>query len=251
MTADSFDLAELLQTPVILMTDLDLGMNDHLSEPFVWDDQRKYNRGKVLNAKELDEVEKFGRYLDVDGDGIPYRTIPGTHPNKGSFVTRGTSRDEYAAYTEDGKVYARNMERLQKKWETAKTVVPAPSFYQKGNKSPYGLIFFGTSTHSAEEAMDMMEKTGTRFDAMRLRSFPFNNQVEEFIHSHEKVFIIEQNRDAQMRSLLVNELNVNPQKMISVLNYDGMPVTADLIISLVNKNLSPIIINGSTTKILS
>ena len=217
MTADSFDLAELLQTPIILMTDLDLGMNDHMSEPFVWDDKRKYNRGKVLNAKELDEIGKFGRYLDVDGDGIPYRTIPGTHPSKGSFVTRGTSRDEYAAYTEDGKVYARNMERLQKKFETAKTVVPAPSFYQKANKSPYGLIFFGTSTYSAEEAMDIMERTGTHFDAMRLRSFPFNKQVEEFIHSHEKVFIIEQNRDAQMRSLLVNELNINPQKMISIL----------------------------------
>ena len=250
MTADAFDLAELLQTPVILMTDLDLGMNDHLSEPFVWDDKRKYNRGKVLNYSELEDIARFGRYLDVDGDGIPYRTIPGTHPGKGSYVTRGTSRDEYAAYTEDGKVYARNMERLQKKWETAKTVVPAPFFYQKEHKNSYGLIFYGTSTYSAEEAMDIMEGQGIGFDAMRLRSFPFNEDVEDFIRSHEKVFIIEQNRDAQMRSLLINELNVNPQKMISILNYDGMPITADTIIGQINKNSSPIL-NGSTTQILS
>jgi len=142
MTADAFDLAELLQTPIIMMTDLDLGMNDHMSEPFVWDDKRKYNRGKVLNAQQLEEIPHFGRYLDVDGDGITYRTIPGTHPTKGSFFTRGTSRDEFAAYTEDGDVYARNMDRLLKKWNTAKDTVPAPYLYQKENKSPYGVLFF-------------------------------------------------------------------------------------------------------------
>ncbi|SDM43391.1 2-oxoglutarate ferredoxin oxidoreductase subunit alpha [Daejeonella rubra] len=241
MTAESFDLAELLQTPIILMTDLDLGMNDHMSEPFVWDDNKQYNRGKVLDAQQLEELPRFGRYLDVDGDGITYRTIPGTHPTKGSFFTRGTSRDEYAAYTEDGSVYARNMERLLKKWDTAKNIVPAPVLYQSENKSPYGLIFFGTSTYSAEEAMDDMEASGIVFDAMRLKSFPFNKTVEDFIHSHEMVFIIEQNRDAQMRSLLINELNVNPQKMISVLNFDGMPITAQFITSQINKTLSPAI----------
>lgn len=250
MSAESFDLAELLQTPVIIMTDLDLGMNDHMSEPFEWDDKRKYNRGKVLDASQLEEMPQFGRYLDVDGDGIPYRTIPGTHPTKGSFFTRGTSRDEYAAYTEDGRVYARNMDRLLKKWDTAKDKVPAPYFYQKENKSPYGLIFFGTSTYSAEEAMETMAATGINFDAMRLKAFPFNKTVEDFIYSHEKVFIIEQNRDAQMRSLLINELNVNPQKMIPVLNYDGMPITAHAIMALINKNLSPAL-NASTSKILS
>ena len=241
MTAESFDLAELLQTPIILMTDLDLGMNDHMSEPFVWDDHKQYNRGKVLDAQQLEELPRFGRYLDVDGDGITYRTIPGTHPTKGSFFTRGTSRDEYAAYTEDGSVYARNMDRLLKKWDTAKNIVPAPVLYQNENKSPYGLIFFGTSTYSAEEAMDDLEASGTVFDAMRLKSFPFNKTVEDFIHSHEMVFIIEQNRDAQMRSLLINELNVNPQKMISVLNYDGMPITAQFITNRINKTLSPAI----------
>lgn len=241
MTAESFDLAELLQTPIILMTDLDLGMNDHMSEPFVWDDSKPYDRGKVLDAQQLEELPRFGRYLDVDGDGITYRTIPGTHPTKGSFFTRGTSRDEYAAYTEDGSVYARNMDRLLKKWDTTKDIVPAPVLYQQENKSPYGLIFFGTSTYSAEEAMEEMEVSGTVFDAMRLRSFPFNKTVEDFIHSHEMVFIIEQNRDGQMRSLLINELNVNPQKMIAVLNFDGMPITAQFISTRINKTLSPAI----------
>jgi 2-oxoglutarate ferredoxin oxidoreductase subunit alpha len=238
MTAESFDLAELLQTPIIMMTDLDLGMNDHMSEPFIWNDNKKYNRGKVLDAQQIEELPRFGRYLDVDDDGITYRTIPGAHPTKGSFFTRGTSRDEYAAYTEDGSVYARNMDRLLKKWDTAKDIVPAPVLYQQENKSPYGLIFFGTSTYSAEEAMDDMEVAGTIFDAIRLRSFPFNKTVEDFIHSHEMVFIIEQNRDAQMRSLLINELNVNPQKMISVLNFDGMPITAQFISTRINKTLS-------------
>ncbi len=238
MTAESFDLAELLQTPIIMMTDLDLGMNDHMSEPFIWDDNKQYNRGKVLNAQQIEDLPRFGRYLDVDDDGITYRTIPGAHPTKGSFFTRGTSRDEYAVYTEDGSVYARNMDRLLKKWDTAKDIVPAPVLYQQENKSPYGLIFFGTSTYSAEEAMDDMEVSGTVFDALRLRSFPFNKTVEDFIHSHEMVFIIEQNRDAQMRSLLINELNVNPQKMISVLNFDGMPITAQFILTRINKTLS-------------
>lgn len=239
MTADSFDLAEQLQTPIILMTDLDLGMNDHMSEPFEWDDKRKYKRGKVLNAEDLEELPQFGRYLDVDGDGIPYRTIPGTHPTKGSFITRGTSRDEYAAYTEDGAVYVRNMDRLLKKWDTAKNTVPAPYLYQKENKSPYGVIFFGTSTDSAEEAMDIMSQGNITFDAMRLKAFPFNETVGDFINSHEKVFVIEQNRDAQMRSLLINELNADPQKLIPVLNYDGMPITAYTIMMQISKNLSP------------
>jgi 2-oxoglutarate ferredoxin oxidoreductase subunit alpha len=240
MTADSFDLAEQLQTPIILMSDLDLGMNDHLSEPFAWDDKRKYNRGKVLSAEQLENMSRFGRYLDIDGDGITYRTIPGTHPSKGSFFTRGTSRDEYAAYTEDGTVYARNMDRLLKKWDTAKNTVPAPYLYQTENKSPYGVIFFGTSTYSAEEAMDMMGQDDLSFDAIRIKAFPFNKTVEKFIDAHEKVFVIEQNRDGQMRSLLINELNANPKKLVAVLNYDGMPITADAIMVQIKKNLTPV-----------
>ena len=238
MTAESFDIAELLQTPVIMLTDLDLGMNDHMSEPFEWDDTKPYNRGKVLNAQQLEDMPRFGRYLDVDGDGIPYRTIPGTHPTKGSFFTRGTSRDEYAAYTEDGAVYARNMDRLTKKWNTAKNIVPAPFFYQEKNTSTNGLIFFGTSTNSAEEAMDLMLEKNELVDAMRLKAFPFPKSVDDFIHSHEKIFVIEQNRDGQMRTLLINELGINPQKLISILNYDGMPITAHAIVAGINNNLS-------------
>lgn len=238
LTAEAFDLAEELQTPVMLMTDLDLGMNDHVSEPFEWNDARTYKRGKVLNAEQLEKIERFGRYLDVDNDGITYRTYPGTHVNKGSFFTRGTSRDEYAAYTEDGAAYTRNMDRLIKKWNTAKTMVPAPQLYQDKNRQPVGIFFFGTSKYAAEEAMELLAAQKINVDAIRIKAFPFTQAVEEFIATHDKVFIIEQNRDAQMRSLLINELNTNPQKLISVLNYDGMPITADNILNQISKNIN-------------
>jgi 2-oxoglutarate ferredoxin oxidoreductase subunit alpha len=231
MTADAFDLAEQLQTPVIMLTDLDLGMNDHVSEPLVWDDKRKYNRGKVLDAEALEKIEKFGRYLDVDNDGIPYRTYPGTHPTKGSFFTRGTSRDEYAVYTEDGEAYKRNVDRLMKKWETTKSLVPAPQLYQKTYQSKDGILFFGTSHYAAEEAMDMLKQDNIVLDAIRIKAFPFNNDVQDFIDKHDRIFVIEQNRDAQMKSLLMIELNANPAKLISILNYDGMPITAEKIIN--------------------
>jgi 2-oxoglutarate ferredoxin oxidoreductase subunit alpha len=238
MTADSFDLAEQLQTPVILMTDLDLGMNDHVSAPLEWDDKRVYKRGKVLSAADLEKMNKFGRYLDVDNDGITYRTYPGTHPSKGSFFTRGTSRDEYAVYTEDGAAYQRNVDRLTRKWNTAKTMVPPPQVYQEKNSFENGILFFGTSAYAAEEAMDLLRAQNVFVDAMRLRSFPFNKQVEEFINAHQHVFVIEQNRDAQMKSLLMIELGANPQKLVSILNYDGMPITADFIIKKITTHLS-------------
>ena len=229
MTADAFDLAEQLQTPVIVMTDLDLGMNDHISPPFEWDDSRSYQRGKVLGAEELEQIERFGRYLDVDDDGIPYRTLPGTHPTKGSFFTRGTSRDEYAVYTENGAAYQRNMDRLVKKWHTAREYVPAPHLYQTESRSSYGILFFGTSRHSAEEAMEVLSEQGTILDGMLLRAFPFNQSVVDFMQSHDAIFVVEQNRDAQMKSLLMIELGLSPHKLISVLNYDGMPITAQYI----------------------
>lgn len=238
MTAEAFDLAEELQTPVIVMTDLDLGMNDHVSPPLVWDDKRKFRRGKVLDAAALEKLERFGRYLDIDKDGITYRTIPGTHPTKGSYFTRGTSRDEYAGYTEDSGVYMRNMDRLIKKWGTAKNMVPAPHLYQKENKSKYGILFFGTSTYSSEEAMDHLKEEGIFVDAMRLKSFPFNKIVEEFIEAHDKIFVIEQNRDAQLKSLLMIELQADPHKLISVLNYDGMPISASNIYGQIKKVMS-------------
>ena len=180
---------------------------------------------------------RFGRYLDVDKDGITYRTIPGTHPTKGSFFTRGTSRDEYAAYTEDGDAYQRNMDRLMVKWDTAKDMVPAPQLYQTKNASKNGILFFGTSQYAAEEAMDVLKQEGKPIDAIRIKAFPFNKTVEDFIASHDKVFVIEQNRDAQMKSLLMIELSVDPNKLISILNYNGMPITADNILKQIETKL--------------
>ncbi|MFA7616751.1 MAG: 2-oxoacid:acceptor oxidoreductase subunit alpha [Weeksellaceae bacterium] len=233
MSAQAFDLAEQLQTPIIMLSDLDLGMNDHISEPLVWDDNQKYNRGKVLSAEILDEMESFGRYLDVDGDGIPYRTYPGTHPEKGAYFTRGSSKDEYAKYTESGEDYKRNMDRLLKKFNTAKDLVPAPQLYQETNQSKEGILFFGTSKYAAEEALHLLKKDGKTLDAIRIKAFPFNQTVEDFIHSHDRVYVVEQNRDAQLRSLLMIELEIDPKKLIKILNYDGMPITADDIIKRV------------------
>lgn len=237
MTATAFDLADRLQTPIIVMSDLDLGMNSHMSPPLAWNDERTYDHGKVLDAEDLENLEKYGRYLDVDGDGICYRTLPGTHPIKGSFFTRGTSRDEYAKYTEDGEVYVRIVNRLLKKWETAKHHVPSPELYQEQNRSARGVIFFGTSAYAALEAMTLLEKQDIVLDAMRIKAFPFNKTVEQFIEAHEQVFVIEQNRDKQFHSLLVNELACSPQKLTSVLNYDGMPITADTIMQQVMRNI--------------
>ncbi len=238
MTADAFDLADRLQTPVMVMTDLDLGMNDHLSPPLEWDDNRRYDRGKVLTAADLEKVEEFGRYLDVDGDGIPYRTFPGTHPTKGSFFTRGTSKNEYARYTEDGADYVRNVDRLLRKWDTAKQYVPVAEFYQEGKNSDAGMIFFGTTTYAALETMDQLIEDGMPIDAMRLRAFPFGPEVKQFIEEHDQIFVIEQNRDGQMRKLLINELETNPRKLVAVLNYDGMPITATKIREFVAEALS-------------
>ncbi len=258
MTALAFDLTEQLQTPVIVMTDLDLGMNDHISEPLDWDDKREYDRGKVLTAEQLDSIYsngsafngKWGRYLDVDDDGIPYRTIPATHVTRGAFTTRGSSRNEYAIYTEDSDTYRRNVDRLAKKWDTAKELVPAPVFYRRadtcagmsvkhdqgvgesvqaneGGPVPDGVIFFGTSTYAAEEAVEMLASEGIALDAMRPRAFPFGQAFCEFVDAHERIFVVEQNRDAQFRSLMMIELGTDPSKLVSVLNYDGMPITAD------------------------
>jgi len=237
MTATALDLAERLQTPIMVMTDLDLGMNDHLCDPFTWDTTRMYDRGKVLNAEDLDRIEKFGRYLDVDKDGITYRTLPGTHPTKGSFFTRGTSRDEFARYTEEGAAYVRNMDRLIRKFDTAKTLVPPPQFYPDPSGADVGMLFFGTTTDSALEAIDMLRAQGIQVDGMRLKAAPFPQSVLDFIMDHETVFVVEQNRDAQMRSILINELEIDPRRLVSVLNYDGFPITADFIIRKIHSHI--------------
>lgn len=228
--ADAFDLAERLQTPVFVMSDLDLGMNDHVSAPLHWDDNRKYDRGKVLSAEDLDNLkERWGRYLDVDGDGICYRTYPGTHPTKGAYFTRGTSHNEYSAYTEYSPIYKAGMERLLVKWETARTMVPKPHIKIRDPHAPVGVIFFGTSTHAAYEAISRLSKGGLKINSMRVRAFPFQDEVIDFIDQHEKIFVIEQNRDAQLRTMLMTENGVSPKKMQSILYFEGMPITADFI----------------------
>lgn len=235
LTVIGFDLAERLQTPVILMSDLDLGMNVHQCDPIQWDDQRVYDRGKVLNEQQLTDLSaRWGRYLDVDGDGIPYRTIPGTHPEKGAYFTRGSSHDEYAAYTEDGEVYARGMQRLLVKWDTAKSLVPAADV--SGNTCDVGVIYYGTSEYSSTEALDQL-RSKQSVDAMRIKSFPFGEEVSDFIDSHDVLFVIEQNRDAQMKTLLVNELATPPNKLIEILNIDGMPITAQYLVTQIQQHL--------------
>jgi 2-oxoglutarate ferredoxin oxidoreductase subunit alpha len=227
--AQALDLADQLQTPVIVMTDLELGMNDHLCEPLVWDDTRRYERGKVLTAEELDSSERFGRYLDVDGDGIGYRTYPGTHPSKGAFFTRGTSRDEYAEYTEAPEAYTANVDRLLKKWDTAKKLVPQPEIIQSTMPRDYGVIYYGTSEMPMEEALERLEEEDIELDQMRIRAFPFSAEVLEFIRRRQQVFVVDQNRDGQMRTLLINEGDVDPGKLISVRYYGGISISADFI----------------------
>jgi 2-oxoglutarate ferredoxin oxidoreductase subunit alpha len=239
MSADAFDLAERLQTPIIIMSDLDLGMNDHLSAPLIWDDNRKYDRGKVLSADDLDNLkEKWGRYLDVDGDGICYRTYPGTHPTKGAYFTRGTSHNEYSAYTEESSIYLAGMERLLVKWDTAKDLVPSPRSKIRDPENKVGVLFYGTTTHATYEAISRFSKKGLKINSLRVRAFPFQKEVIDFINSHETIFVIEQNRDAQLRTLLMTEDGVSPRKLQSILNYDGLPITANFITDKIDNLLA-------------
>jgi 2-oxoglutarate ferredoxin oxidoreductase subunit alpha len=226
MAAQCLDLAERLQTPVFLMTDLDIGMNQRLTKPLVWDDSRVYDRGKVMTAEMLDEGKEFGRYLDVDGDGIPFRTYPGTHPSKGGYFTRGTSKNAYAIYSEAGPDYKYNMQRLLKKFETAKTLVPKPILSASKEPARFGAIYYGSTSPAMAEALDALARQGIYVNALRIRSFPFQDEIFDFVASHSKVFVVEQNRDAQLKTLLVNDAGINPASLISVLHYDGTPITA-------------------------
>ena len=237
---EAFDLAERYQTPVIVLLDLDLGMNDWSSKEFQWNDLKEYDRGKVLSKEDLDEIEEFGRYLDVDGDGVPYRTYPGTHPQKGAYFTRGTSHDEYARYTEDGAKNAEVLSRLTKKFQTASSTVPAPIFNQEASTSSIGVIYFGSTDCSMQEALDNLKDQNIDIDAMRIRSFPFNLEVWEFIEEHDLLFIIEQNRDGQMRTLLMAEGGIIPDKLVSILCFDGQPITASFITNKINAHISGI-----------
>ena len=228
--AQAFDLADRLQTPIFVMMDLDIGMNDWLCEPLTWDDARTYDRGKVMTAEELEAGKTFGRYLDVDGDAIPYRTLPGTHPTKGAYFTRGTSRDRYAKYSEEGAVYVDNMQRLLRKFETAKTLVPAPVKRDAPAKAKYGAIYYGSTSPAMDEALAWRWKPkGCISTRCACAPFPFADEVVDFVNAHDQVFVVEQNRDAQMRMLLVNECAIDPARFISILHYDGTPITARFI----------------------
>jgi 2-oxoglutarate ferredoxin oxidoreductase subunit alpha len=247
-SAQALDLADRLQTPVFVMTDLDIGMNQRLTRPFEWNDAKAFDHGKVMSADELEAGKDFGRYKDVDGDGIPWRTLPGTHPTKGSYFTRGTTRDPYARYSERGVDYMYNMDRLQKKFKTAAQLVPAPVVRQAAKPSKIGVIYFGSTSPSMSEAFDLLEQDGLHLNGMRLRAFPFADSVAEFIHDHEMVFVVEQNRDAQMRTLLINELEIDPAHLIKVLHYDGTPITARFIHAAIRDQLGEKKSTKKTTK---
>lgn len=237
--AQSFDLADRFQTPVFVLSDLEIGMNDHVSKPFNWHDSRRYDRGKVVSHDDLETGQEFGRYLDVDGDGVCYRTYPGTHPEKGSFFTRGTSRDAYARYTEDGKVYAENMRRLERKFETAIEALPRAVIKSSGEGGGLAVIYYGSTSSSMHESLDQLADHGVMLDTMRLRSFPFGAEVTEFINQQDFIVIVEQNRDAQMRTLLINELDIAPEKLIPITFFEGSPITAKFITEEVLKKFSP------------
>ena len=241
-TAAALDLADRLQTPVFVMTDLDIGMNQRLCEPLTWDDARQYDRGKVMTAEDL-ETHDFGRYKDVDGDGIPWRTLPGTHPTRGSFFTRGTTRDAYARYSERGPDYVYNVQRLLKKFATAATLVPQPVPRPAAKRTRLGVIFFGSTSCAMHEALDALAAQGIHVNALRLRAFPFAASVDEFIAAHETVFVVEQNRDAQLRSMLVNELEINPAKLKRVLHYDGTPITARFITQAITDHVHDAVVS--------
>ena len=235
MGALAFDLADRLQTTVFVMLDLDIGMNEWLTEPFAWDDGRKLDRGKVMTYEDLEAGREFGRYLEVDGDGIPYRTYPGAHPTRGGYFTRGTSRNPFARYSEEGAVYVDNMERLLRKFDTARDLVPAPVLRAAARPTRQGVIYFGSSTPAVHEALQSLEHEGVAMDALRVRGFPFCDEVYAFVAAHERVFVVEQNRDAQLRTLLINEGEIDPSKLTSVLHYDGTPITARFIAAAIER----------------
>jgi len=238
LTADAFDIAERLQTPVIMLTDLDLGMNEHICDELQWNDERQYDHGKVYSAADLDNIERFGRYLDCDGDGITYRTIPGRHPERGMFFTRGTSRDEYGVYTEKGEEYEKNMRRLLSKWTTAPNYLPQPIETTRDTKNSIGIIHYGTSLAATHEAIDRLAKQNIAANDLRILAFPFHDTVNAFIKKHERIFIIEQNRDGQMRNLLTNELQVNPAIVTPILHFNGDPISANFVFNAITTELS-------------
>lgn len=228
MAVNAFDLAERLQTPVIVMSDLDIGMNDWMIPELEWDENYVPDRGKVLSAEQLEEMENYYRYLDVDGDGIPYRTLPGVHP-KGAYFTRGSGHTKYGAYTEDSDDYQDVVDRLLVKWETARSILPQPVIrYSKANKA--GIITIGSGDGACEEALDRLAKQNVNLNYCRIKAFPFSEEISEFIEQHDVVYVVEQNRDAQLRTLLINDIEADQRKLISLLHYNGMPINPGFVV---------------------
>jgi 2-oxoglutarate ferredoxin oxidoreductase subunit alpha len=237
MAVQVFDLADRLQTPIFLLSDLDIGMNDWMVPELTWDDDFRPDRGKLLGPAELKEMDRFVRYLDVDGDGIPYRTLPGEDA-KGAYFTRGSGHNRYGGYTEDSAEYQDVMERLLVKWETAKTLMP-PAVLSKGKrKTKLGIVAFGSSDGAVIEARDRLAEQGVHADYLRIRAFPFGQEVIDFLHEHEIVFVVEQNRDAQMKSLLMLETNDIASRLRSIRHYDGMPIPSECVVQGILEHLA-------------
>jgi len=234
LTAQAFDLAERLQTPVIVLTDLDIGMNDWMCKDLQWNDAYVPDRGKVLDAAALEKMESFHRYLDVDEDAIPYRTFPGVHP-KGAYFTRGSGHNMYGAYTEDSNEYLEVVDRLRRKWETAKSYVPGPAIFYKETLRT-AIISIGSCDGAVIEARDRLSDAGIDLNYMRVKAFPFDEQVEQFIDAHDKIYVVEQNRDAQLRSLFLLEMNVDATKLVPLLFYDGLPLHARGIVDSISED---------------
>jgi 2-oxoglutarate ferredoxin oxidoreductase subunit alpha len=236
MATAAFDLAERLQTPVMVLSDLDIGMNDWMCPDLQWDESYEPDRGKVLTAEDLEGMETFSRYLDVDGDGIPYRTLPGEHP-KGSYFTRGSGHTTSGAYTEDSADYLEVVDRLLVKWDTARDLVPGPFVhYSRFNKT--GILSLGSCDGAVAEALVELSEKNINLNYCRVKSFPFNDEVRDFIDKHDRVYVVEQNRDAQLRSLLILDIEADQNKLVSVLHYDGMPLSARFVVDKIEEEMA-------------
>ncbi|HEU4618072.1 MAG TPA: 2-oxoacid:acceptor oxidoreductase subunit alpha [Gammaproteobacteria bacterium] len=230
----AFDLADRLQTPVIMLSDLDIGMNDWMCEELEWDPAYRPDRGKVLSAQELAEAKSFYRFLDVDGDGIPYRTLPGVHP-RGSYFVRGSGHDKFGRYTEDSAAYTDVVDRLRRKWETAATLVPEPVIRRHKKAGEVGIIAAGSSDPAVLEALDRLAEKGIYLDYCRVRAFPFGKKVTRFLERHARVFVVDQNRDAQLKSLLALETSYPKERMHSILSYGGLPMDCRAIVEAIER----------------
>jgi 2-oxoglutarate ferredoxin oxidoreductase subunit alpha len=235
MAVVAFDLAERFQTPVFVLSDLDIGMNDWMIPKLAWDDSYRPDRGKVLNAEELEAAKTFYRYLDVDGDGIPYRSLPGVHP-KGAYFTRGSGHTKLATYTEDAEEYTEVVDRIDRKIQRAARFVPQPIVKTVAG-AKIGLVTVGGCHAACVEAMDLLAKDGIAIDYMRVRGFPFGEEVSKFLDSHDVTFVVEQNRDGQLRNLLTLETGVPLERLESVRYYGGFPMSAHHVISGVKAKL--------------